>query len=300
MNAPVYLIEPLVRVTVSLRVHVPESHPSSAILGTDRAGTGTIVDRDGLILTVNYVVLGADQVQVTLASGQTYPGQVVAQDFASGIALVRIDSGTSLPAATLRSSTHLTLGQQVIIIASVGDANRRGNNGAITSLGRFDAYWEYTLERAILITAVNPGLGGAPLFDLHANMVGVVALDLGEIGRFSLAIPVELFLDRREELLRFGRAVSRPSRAWIGFYCYTVREHVVIAGLLPGAPGDAAGLKPGDIVLGVNDNRITARADLYEYLTICRPGDRLTFRVFRDDEIKIIEVASGNAEDFFA
>jgi S1-C subfamily serine protease len=123
---------------------------------------------------------------------------------------------------------------------------------------------------------------------------------LSEIGRFTLAIPVDHYLEHRDELLRHGRRVTRPSRAWVGFYCYTFREHVVIAGVLPGAPGDQAGLKAGDVVLSVDGERISGRHELYARLWTHQPGELITFRVFRNNQVKQVAVPSGNAEEFFA
>jgi S1-C subfamily serine protease len=299
MNASVKLIELVLPATVALKAEVPEEHPSAQILGTQRLGTGVVVDPAGLILTVNYVVLGARTVEVTLLDDTTTEGKVIAQDFASGIALIEI-SAASLPALKLSPSVDLYVGQETFIVAAAGENKRRANNGAITSVGPFDAYWEYSLERAITTTAMNPGLGGAPLLDNLGRVAGIVSLDLGEVGRFTLAIPADPYLEHRDELLRHGRRVSCPSRAWVGFYCYTFREHVVIAGVLPGAPGEQAGLKAGDVVLSVSGERITGRHELYDILWRHRPGELIHFRVFRNNQVTQVAVPSGNAEEFFA
>jgi S1-C subfamily serine protease len=299
MNASVKLIELVLPATVALRAEVPETHPSAEILGTERLGTGVVIDPDGLVLTVNYVVLGARAVEVTLLDDTTVSGKVVAQDFATGIAVVEM-AAKGLSVLKPCPSSELQLGQEVFIVAAASENKRRANNGGITSLGPFDAYWEYSLERAITTTAMNPGLGGAPLLDMMGRVIGIVSLDLSEVGRFTLAIPVDHYIEHRDELLRHGRRVSRPARAWIGFYCYTFREHVVIAGILPGAPGEHAGLKAGDVVLSVNDHRISGRHELYAYLWTYRPGDLINFRVFRNNEVKQLAVPSGNAEEFFA
>jgi S1-C subfamily serine protease len=299
MNASVKLIELVLPATVALRADIPESHPSAQILGTERQGTGVVIDPEGLILTVNYIVLGADAVEVTLLDDTTVSGKVVAQDFASGIAVVEMDA-KSLSVLKPQPSSELQIGQEVFIVAAADENKRRANNGGITSLGPFDAYWEYSLDRAITTSAMNPGLGGAPLLDLMGRVIGIVSLDLSEVGRFTLAIPVEHYVQHRDELLRHGRRVSRPARAWIGFYCYTLREHVVVAGVLPGAPGEQAGLKAGDVVLSIDDQRVTGRHELYTYLWTHRPGELINFRVFRNNEVKQVAVPSGNAEEFFA
>jgi serine protease DegS len=284
---------------VHLRVEVPESHPSAAVLGTARAGTGTLVDPGGLVVTVNYVVLGAPSAQVTLVDGREMLGEVIAHDFASGIALLKIPA-VSLPAMPLRVAPDVAAGDEVFILASVGDGGRRASSGCVTSVGPFDANWEYTLDRAIFTTAMNPGLGGGPLIDTVGRLVGVVSLNLNEIGRFSLAIPIECYRDHREELLRFGRRPSRPSRAWLGLYCYTLRHHVVVAGLLPGAPAEQAGLTQGDVILAIDDAEVASRRELYERLWAHRAGERVLLRVYRNSEVLSVAITSGDVEEFFA
>jgi S1-C subfamily serine protease len=299
MNASVHLLETTLPATVHLQVTVPESHPSAAVLGTERAGTGTLIDPDGLVITVNYVVLGAQSVKVTLVDGREMLGEVVAQDFPTGIALLRIP-GASLPVLAVRAAPEIAVGDDVFIIASVGDGGRRASSGGVTSIGLFDANWEYTLEPAIFTTAMNPGLGGGPLIDAAGRLVGVISLNLNEIGRFSLAIPIEHYRDHRDELLRFGRRPSRPSRAWLGLYCYTLRSHVVIAGLLPGGPAEAAGLTQGDVILTIDDHEVASRRELYEQLWLHRSGERVLLRVYRDSEIRTFEVTSADVDEFFA
>ncbi|MFI5396756.1 MAG: S1C family serine protease [Candidatus Binatia bacterium] len=293
------LIELVLPATVALKATVAEEHPSVRILGTERFGTGVVIDPAGLILTVNYVVMGTRTVEVTLLDDTTVDAAVVAQDFASGIAVV--DMGMKgLSALRLGRTAELSVGQEIFIAAAAGGDKRRANNGAITSLAAFDAYWEYSLDPAITTTAMNPGLGGAPLLDMMGRVIGIVSLDLGEVGHFSLAIPVEHFTAHRDELLRHGRRVSRAARAWIGFYCYTFRDHVVIAGVLPGTPGDRAGLKPGDVVMAVADQRIASRHELYAHLWAHAPGEIINFRVFRNNGVEQVDVPAGDAEEFFA
>ena len=299
MNASVRLLEETLPSTVHLRVEVAESHPSAAVLGTERAGTGTLVDANGLVVTVNYVVLGAPTAQVTLVDGRELLGEVIAQDFATGVALLKVPA-VGLPAMTLRNEPEIAVGDDVFILASVGDGGRRAGSGAVTSVAPFDANWEYTLERAIYTTAMNPGLGGGPLVDTNGRLVGIVSLNLNEIGRFSLAIPIENYRDHRDELLRFGRRPSRPSRAWLGLYCYTLRSHVVIAGLLPGAPAEQSGLTQGDVILALDDVEVSTRRELYDRLWTHRPGERISLRVYRNSEVVGVEVTSGDVEEFFA
>jgi S1-C subfamily serine protease len=297
MNASIRLIELVVPATVAIEAEVPSEHPSASVLGTARRGSGIVVD-SGLILTVNYVVLGAHRLVVTFLDDRRASGTVVAKDFASGIAVIEAD-GAARPGLRTRSAP-LQVGDEIFIVAAAAENARRANNGAVTSVDRFDASWEYSLDRAIMTTAMNPGLGGAPLLDLYGSVAGVVSLELNEVGRFTLAIPIAHYADHREELLRHGRRVSRPARAWVGFYCYTLRDLVIIAGVLPGGPGEQAGLRAGDVVIAVDGQAVAGRHELYRRLWSRQPGEIVNFHVHRDKDVKHVPVATGDAEQFFA
>jgi serine protease Do len=261
-------------------------------------GSGALVDSGGLILTVNYIVLGAEQLTVTLADQRSYAGERVRQDFSSGLALLRI-AEQGLPTLPLRRTTEVVLGEEAFIVASVGEGGVRVSNGAITGLGPFDANWEYVLERAITTTAMNPGLGGGPLLDTRGRMLGIVSLNLNEIGRFSMAIPIDYYLDARDAFLAGARG-DATSRAWLGIFCYAVKDHVVIAGLLSGGPGEQAGLKAGDVILAVDEQEIADRRSLYRLLWTHQPGESVALKIFRGREMRTVTVASGDVEDFFA
>ncbi len=299
MNASVRLLQQVLPATVGVNATIRAEHASVPILGTERHGSGVLVEDGTLVLTVNYVVLGAQSVQVLLFDESVAEGTVVAQDFATGIAVVRIpEAGPH--ALRMRSSAGVQTGTDVFIAAAVAEGQRRVSDGVISSLARFDAHWEYSLERALVTTAMNPGLGGAPLIDVYGRVLGVVSLDLGEVGRLTMAIPAEHYIENGAELLQHGRRVSRPLRAWIGLYCYNFKEHVVIAGLLPGTPGEKAGLRAGDVVLAVNGRPVSGRHELYSVLWDHRPGEALDFRLFRGNQVTELEVTSGDAERFFA
>lgn len=284
---------------MTISAEIPASHPSAAVLGTARAGTGTVVDATGTILTVNYIVLGAKRVQVTDTAGNVYPAQLVAQDFGTGVAALSMEPGRVAP-LQCADSHSIGAGQDVFLLASVGGADRRSACGFVVSTDPFDAYWEYSLERAIWVSTINPGLGGAPLCDTHGRMLGVVSLNLGAIGRATLAIPAEHFFEHAEELRRYGRRVSRPTRAWLGMFCYALPDRTVVAGLVPGAPGEASGLVVGDIIVRVDEQQVTGRLQLYEAIWRHKPGETIELKVFRGGRIEKVSITGGDAEDFFS
>ena len=298
VNAAVSLIERVLPATVHIEARIPDAHPSARILGTERMGSGTIVDADGLLLTANYVTLGAEHVKVTLLDKRSLTARVVGHDFASGLALLRLP-GRGLPALAPRSTRELRPGEEAFAVASIGPGQARLANGVVSYLGPFDANWEYVLDRAIMLTAMNPGLGGGPLLDAAGRVLGVVSLNLNEIGRFSLAVPADYYLEARDAFLG-GQAMAAGARAWLGIFCYAVRDHVVVAGLLPGGPGEQAGLRAGDVILAVGTRDVADRRSLYRLVWAHRPGEQVTLKIFRGRELHTVTVASGNVEKFFA
>jgi serine protease Do/serine protease DegQ len=160
MDAQIGLVRALIPVTLTLHVRIPGEHPSAAVLGEERMGSATLVDAQGILLTVNYVVIGAQEIVATLPDGRRFNTEIVAQDFDSGIAVLSIPIRDH-PVAALGDSRRLATGQEVFILASTGPTVRRVSSGVITDLGPFGAYWEYMLDSAIQSTAFNPGLGAA-------------------------------------------------------------------------------------------------------------------------------------------
>ena len=182
MDASVELVRHLTQSTVNLHVTVPREHPSTRILGNERMGSGVVVDASGLILTVNYVVMGAQSIDVAFLKGRRAKGEIVAQDFDVGLALVRVKR-QGLTAARFPSEATLERGDSVVALASTGTHERRVAGGVVTYLGEFEAYWEYLLDRGIVTSAPNPGFGGGGLFTLRGDLVGMISLSLNEIAR---------------------------------------------------------------------------------------------------------------------
>ncbi len=270
-----------------------------SVLGTQRFGSGAVVDDRGRILTVSYVVLGAETVRVTDIDGNTYDAKLVAQDFLTGIAVVGMEPGL-IPSLEPGTSEALATGEDVFMVSSVGEAERRCCSGFVCSLDPFDAYWEYYLDRGIWVSSVNPGLGGAALCNSRGEICGVVSLNLGAVGRAALAVPAEHYFDHSAELLANGRRVSRPSRAWLGMFCYSFPDRTVVAGVIPGAPAAAGGLNVGDVIIRIDDLQVTGRLQLYRELWKRDPGEVVQLKVFRGGQLKDVAVNTGDAENFFA
>jgi serine protease Do len=296
VNGHLGLIHSILPSTVDLHVTIPDSHPSTRNLGSERVGSGTIVDPDGYILTVHYVTVGASAITVTLFEGEQYPGKIAAEDQETGLALIKIPA-RELPFLKLSPADSTALGQPVVMIASSGQSGRRVSGGYITSQDSYDGHWEYMLDKTIRVTEFNPGFGGGTLANFKGEFIGVVSLNLNEIGKFTLAIPIDYYRTHEQELKQYGHVRSRPRRPWLGFYPQPVAGHIVVGGVVPGSPAERFGFKEGDIIISVEKKEIRSRPELYQEMWKKRPGERISFRILRDQQALELEVISGDRVD---
>jgi len=296
VNGHIGLIHSILPATVNLNVQIPDSHPSARNLGSERVGSGTIIEPDGYILTVHYVTVGASSIVVTLADGEQHPAQIVAQDQETGLSLLKI-AAHGLPYLKMAAPDSVALGQPVVMIGSSAQNSRRVSGGYVSSMEAYDGEWEYMIEKTIRVTAFNPGFGGCTMANFRGELIGVVSLNLGEVGKFSLAIPIDYYRTYEQELKQHGQVRSRPRRPWLGVYTQPMAGHVIVGGVVPHGPAAKFGLRQGDIILSVEKNQIRSRQELYQEMWKKRPGERISFRILRDDQSFDLEVVGGDRAD---
>jgi serine protease Do len=282
---------------VYLRAEIPPSHASAPILGEERMGAGVAVSGEH-VLTAHYIVLGAARVEVVGIDGRTREVERTALDHESGLALLKLRSGDLEP-ARLGPEPELRPGDPVFLLTCTGEKERRGASGHVTFVGPFEAFWEYMLDRAIMTTMVNPGLAGGPLFDARARVKGVVSLGLAAVGRFSLAIPVSMFLERRERLEHGEIPSPAERRAWLGFYPQASEDGIAVSGVVPGGPAEAAGLQRGDLVVSLDGQSVQGLRQLYNVIWERGPGEMIGMQVLRGEAIQVVQVLAGDRYEFF-
>jgi S1-C subfamily serine protease len=272
---------------VGLQVLVPPDRPSAATLGEERAGSATIIDPDGLAVTVGYLVLDAARIEVTLEDGRRTTAGLVGHDFESGLALIRLDpAGVPYPRAQLGQSAPLAAGQPVAIVGVGGAGPPVGVMVRVTGVGPFVAYWEYLLDRAVFVAPHHPAFGGAALVDPDGALVGVVSLRLPA---GHLAIPIDLLAPARDAMIRTGRP-ARPPRPWLGIRAIGMDGGIGIAGVSPAGPAQAAGLRPGDVILRMNGERVADVEVFYRRLWAQPVNQPLELGVWRDGALETITV----------
>ena len=280
---------------VFLRSEIPPDHPSSAILGQERLGTGVAVAEDR-ILTAHYLVMGARRVEVTGFDGREREVRRTTVDHTTGLALVTVD-GPLLRPARIEEEHEPRPGLPIFLWTCTRDGERKSTTGHVSAIGPFEAFWEYMLDKAIMTTAINPGLAGAPLFDLEGRLLGLVSLGLAAVGRYSLAIPVRLYLDRRAAME--AEAGPRSGRAWVGFFPQAFDGGVIVTGVVEGGPADKAGIARGDLVLSLDGHSVSNLRELYTALWRKVPGEVVGLQILRDSAIRVVEITAGDRDEFY-
>jgi S1-C subfamily serine protease len=298
VNDHLKFLEHVVPAVVSIRSVTPQRHPSARLLGTERTGSGAVIDAEGHILTVGYVVMGARTIEITLPNQQQYPATLLFQDFESGMAILQTPA-RDLPTVPLGRSAALQEGDHVVIVAATDQTQRMASPGFISALRPFDAHWEYMLDRAILTTAMNPGFGGGPLLNNFGQMIGVLSLNLNSLKEMSLAIPIDLFHSIRDSVFTFGRVAGRRPRPWMGIYAEAIEGGVAVIGLIPNGPASRAGIEVKDIILEVDHVEITARRELYEALWKRRAGDELMLTIQRGEDMHEVHLIGIDRAEFY-
>jgi S1-C subfamily serine protease len=287
MDSLVDIPRRVVASVVHLHAEIPDGHPSAAILGGERYGAGVAIS-EHQVLTAHYLVLGASRTRVSGLDGVAREAAQVRVDHETGLALLTLE-GTPLAPARLASAAAVRPGLPVFLITCAGEGERKGATGHVSEVGPFEAFWEYMLDRAIMTTAINPGLAGGPLFERTGGVIGVISLGLSAVARYSLAIPVDLHLARPDY----------PRRAWLGFYPQNHEGGIMISGVVPGGPAERAGLQRGDLVLSVDGSQVSTLRELYEQIWRKGPGLPLTVQVLRDSSLSVFEVISGDRYEFY-
>lgn len=257
---------------VVVEARVPADSRSAATLGTERRGGGIVIDRGGLVLTIGYLIMEAEEVRVTDVDGREVGAEVVAYDFDTGFGLLRALGPLKAAAARLGSAEGLAAGAQAVAAAP-------GVMGPALVVGRrsFAGGWEYLIEDALFTTPPIPNFGGAGLFDAGGRLVGIGSLIVGDAGGRgagppgNMFVPIDLLPPILADLLAFGRSTA-PASPWLGLYPEPMGGALAVARVSPGGPAAEAGILPGDVILGVGDEPVRQLEALWRRVRALGPA----------------------------
>jgi S1-C subfamily serine protease len=250
---------------VAVSAKIQANARSAETLGLQRQGTGVLV-RSGYALTIGYLVIEAEAVQVTGADGRTLPATVAAYDHASGFALLKI-VGT-MPAKPLPLGDSAALAEREPAMAVTASGRASPTIVYVVSRRPFSGSWEYLLDSAIYTYPPVMEWSGAPLIGSKGELLGIGSLivpDAGGPGTQSpgnMFVPIELLKPILNDLIAKGRRTV-PARPWLGINADEVRGRLFVGRVSPDGPAARAGLKSGDIVLAVGNDEVTSLAEFY-------------------------------------
>ena len=270
-------------------------------------GSGIIMDEgNGMILTNNHIVAGAQRVAVTLNSGKRFSGTIVGADRVTDIAVVRVEPD-GLKSAELGDSDKLRVGQLVIAIGNPFGFLLGGptvTTGVISALNRHIRAEDRVFENLIQTDApINPGNSGGALLDEDAKVIGVNTAMIPFAQGIGFAIPINVAKQAAEDLVTYGK-IPRP---WIGIVGVSITEEIARYYNLPPkgilvmriasyGPADQAGIIVGDVIADIDDIAIDDMEDLQRAMRQKRVGDRIEVIILRGRQRFQTKIILGEAE----
>jgi serine protease Do len=258
---------------VGLHVVATQEARSAQTLGMQRTGSGVVIGQDGLVLTIGYLLLEAQTVQIITQDKKSVPARAIAYDIATGFGLVRA-------LVPLSSVVPVALGSMGLskpgdaLMASTGaqpDTEANVNMTQLVSKRAFSGYWEYYLDTALFTSPPIENHSGAPLFNQRGELVGIGSLfvmdAMGQNARLpgNMFVPIDLLKPILVEMMQTGSS-KMSKRPWLGLTSSEQGGRVQIVRVNKESPAHSAGLQAGDVVLAVDDAKVATLEDFYKKL----------------------------------
>jgi serine protease DegQ len=271
-------------------------------------GSGVVVSSHGYILTNYHVIEAADQIEVSLSDGRSFKARIVGSDPESDLAVLQIktDKGQELklPAITLGQMDNVRVGDVALAIGNPFGVGQTVTMGIVSALGRSHLGIN-TFENFIQTdAAINPGNSGGALVDSQGNLIGIntaiYSRSGGSLG-IGFAIPISTAKSVMEQIIQTGTV----TRGWIGIEVQEITrelaesfnlsdtEGALVAGVLRGSPADTAGIKPGDILLAVNDKPVKDPQTMLDLIADQKPSEVVPFKLRRANALVDAQVKIG-------
>ncbi|MEI7805526.1 MAG: S1C family serine protease [Hyphomicrobiales bacterium] len=295
-----YDLDRALSAVVGLRSIVPPDAFTAETLGVERAGNGVLI-RDGLILTIGYLVTEAEMVWLHFGDGRVAQGHALGFDQETGFGLVQALSKLELPSLPLGQSSAVEIGERVVVAGAGGRS--RSVAARIAAKQEFAGYWEYVLDEAIFTHPAHPNWGGTAVIGSKGELIGIGSLQLerardGKNEHLNMIVPIDLLKPILDDMLKFGR-VNRPVRPWLGMYSTEIEDKVVVVGIAGKAPAARAEIKTGDVVVAAAGEKVTSLGGLYRKVwSLGNSGVEVPLTIYRDGKTFDVRVKSSDRAKF--
>jgi len=302
-NLPPEVVDALPAV-VGVHTQIPENRRSAKTLGAEREGHGIVIDDEGLVVTIGYLIMEATTVTVTDSDGRKLDARLVGYDYESGFGLVRTVAPLPAVRPMLFGDSDGLLLRSEAYVAGVG-GEKATLKVKVAGRREFAGYWEYLLDNAIFTVPAYSVWGGSALIGTDGTLLGVGSLLVQEaLGPGAPAFPGNMYVPINRlkpvfsELVENGR-LSTPPRPWLGLITLEHMGQLVVGGVSEGGPADRAGLKRGDILQALNGEVLDDLAEFYRRLWTTGPaGTAITLRMERDNDAFEVTVRTGDRSKY--
>lgn len=260
-------------------------------LGMKRSGSAIVIDSNGLLVTAGYLVTEAQTVMVTFSSGDKAEARVVANDHATGLALLRTSLPQGVVPVALGDSGSIGVDEDVVVLTYGG--TERAHVATVADIRGFAGSWEYFLDRAFYTVPETRNFSGAALLNRDAGLIGVGSLLLSDIfagvprssRSGNLFIPIEHLTARLGAML--SNASTTQNRPWIGVTLNESQPDITVVRVARGGPADRSGLQINDTLIALNNKRVATMSGFYEALwNAGEAGVAVELLIARDLEIR--------------
>src|SRR5262245_11342506 len=294
-------IEELVAAVVKIKAHINPDGRTVDGLGREREGSGILIDNDGLVLTIGYLMVEAYAAEVIDNNGHALPAAVVGYDHESGFGLLRTIEPLKLKPMPLGKSAEIKEHDPVLIASYGGTA--MVSAAYVVAKREFAGSWEYMLDDALFTAPPHPAWSGAALISREGKLVGVGSLIVGDaVGGGdktpgNMFVPIDRLPPILADLIASGR-IPGPGRPWLGLNTEELRGRLFVSRVTPGGPADKAGVKRGDVIVGVKGEPPKNLADFYR--KVWAQGDAgvsVPLEVLQDSAVRRVDIKSINRLD---
>src|SRR5258706_435738 len=238
---------------------------SNATLGANREGTGVVIDDRGHIVTIGYIVIEADSIEITTQDDRTVPATLVGYDHASGLGLLRPSARLGVKPMPMGQAADVAQREPVMVLPAGG--REAATLAYVVAKRKFAASWEYLLDTAIFTSPPTMQWAGAALVSREGKLVGIGSLFVRETldgaqAPGNMFVPIDLLKPILADLIEKGRR-SGPARPWLGLATEELHGHLLVTRVSPDGPADKAGVRNGDIVVGVGADAVKSHEELY-------------------------------------